>query len=136
MGVTKSSITISLLNTRSLKKIMDIVMDKHLLDNNIFCLTETQVETNDDSLPIESALQRQYRIHFNTNVNKFRSIAYGYSNQITILLNENSDAISIFIFRIFILFYFYFLAILLFQLHQYIDCQIHHFMCLLILYDI
>ena len=52
MGVTKSKITISLLNTRSLKNIY--IMDKHLLDNDVFCLTETQHETNDDTLPIES----------------------------------------------------------------------------------
>ena len=36
MGVTESSITTSLLNTRSLKKhFMDIVMNKHLLDDDI-----------------------------------------------------------------------------------------------------
>ena len=40
-------------------------------------------------------LQRRCRVHFNTNVNKFKSIAYGYSNQITILSNENIDVISI-----------------------------------------
>ena len=68
-------------------------MDKHLLDNYILCLTEAQLETNDDILPIESALQRQYRVLFNAVVNKIKSIAYGYSNQITIFLNENFDAI-------------------------------------------
>ena len=37
MGVAKSSVTISLLNTRSLKKhFIDNVIDKHLLDNDIF----------------------------------------------------------------------------------------------------
>ena len=33
-------------------------MDKHLLDNDILCLTIKQLEVNDDTLPIESALQR------------------------------------------------------------------------------
>ena len=31
------------------------------------------------------------------NVNKFKSIAYGYSNQITALPNDIFDAISIFL---------------------------------------
>ena len=75
---------------------MNIVIDKHLLDNYIFCLTEAQLETNDDILPIESALQRQYRMNFNVVENKFKSIAYGYSNQITNLLNENFEVISTF----------------------------------------
>ena len=70
-------------------------MDKHLLGNDILCSTETQFETNDDTLVIESALQKQYRMRFNTNINKVKSIAYGYSNQITILSNENFDTISV-----------------------------------------
>ena len=40
--VTKSAITISLLNTRSFKThFRDILMEKQLLDNGILCLTET-----------------------------------------------------------------------------------------------
>ena len=64
-------------------------MDKHFLDNDIPCLTETQLKTNNDTLPIESALQRQYRMHFNTDVNIQKHC---------ILLFE-SDVISIFTLR-------------------------------------
>ena len=38
-------------------------------------------------------------MHFNTNLNKFKSITYGYSNQITVLSNEDFDGISIFTLR-------------------------------------
>ena len=71
-------------------------MEKHLLDNDILCLTETQLEINDDNYIMESALKRQFKIHFNSNINKFKSIAYGYSREITILSNEDFNAISIF----------------------------------------
>ena len=38
-------------------------------------------------------------MYFNTNVNKFKSIAYNCSNQITIMSNENFNVISIFTLR-------------------------------------
>ena len=95
--VTESTITISLLNTRSFKThFRDTLMEKHLLDNDILCLTETQLEINEDTYMIESALERQFKIHSNSNLNKFKSIEYGYSREITILSNEDFNAISIF----------------------------------------
>ena len=57
------------------------------------------LEKNDDTSTIESALQTQYRKQFDTNANKFKGISHGYSNQITILSNENVRAISIFTLR-------------------------------------
>ena len=78
---------------------MDVAMDINLLDNDILCLTKKQLETNDDTLPVESILKQQYRMYFNTNVNKFKSIAYNCSNQITIMSNENFNVISIFTLR-------------------------------------
>ena len=95
--VTESAITISLLNTRSFKThFKNILMEKHLLDSDILCLTETQLEINDDTYMMESALERQFKIHFNSNINKFKSIGYGYSREITIFSNEGFDAILIF----------------------------------------
>ena len=38
-------------------------------------------------------------MHFNRPVKKFKSITYGYSNQVTIFSNENFDVISIFALR-------------------------------------
>ena len=53
--VTESAIIISLLSTRSFKThFRDILMEKHLLDNDILCLTETQLEINDYTYTMES----------------------------------------------------------------------------------
>ena len=46
-----------------------------------------------------STLERQFKIPFNSNINKFKSIAYGYSREITILSNEDFNAISMFILK-------------------------------------
>ena len=95
--VTESAITISLLNTRSFKiHFRDILMEKHLLDNDIRCLIETQLEINGNTYMMESIWERQFKIHFNSNINKFKCIACGYSREITILSNEDFNAISIF----------------------------------------
>ena len=74
--VTESAITISLLNTRSFKThFRDFLIEKHLLDNDILCLTQTQLEINGDTYMMESALERQFKIHFNSDIRKFKSIA-------------------------------------------------------------
>ena len=66
--VTESAITISLVNTRSFKiHFRDILMEKHLLDNDILCLTETKLEINEDSYMMESALEIQFKIHSKSN---------------------------------------------------------------------
>ena len=62
----------------------------------MLCLTETQFEINGDTYMIESASERQFQIHSNSNLNKFKSIKYGYLREITILSNEDFNTISIF----------------------------------------
>ena len=58
LGVTETSITITLLNSCSFKlHVLDIATDHCLLDNDMLCLTETQCEAGSDTLIIESALQ-------------------------------------------------------------------------------
>ena len=71
-------------------------MDDRLLDNDILCLTETQCEAGSDTSIIESALQKKYTMHFNNSDNKFKSIAYGLSNDVEILAKEDFNGISIF----------------------------------------
>ena len=66
--VTESAITISLVNTRSFKiHFRDILMEKHLLDNDILCLIEAKLEINEDSYMMESALEIQFKIHSKSN---------------------------------------------------------------------
>ena len=49
-------LNITLLNTRSLRKhYKDIMKDKRLLDSDIFCLTETQWQIDEDTSVIESS---------------------------------------------------------------------------------
>ena len=97
LAVTKTSITITLLNARLLKfHVLDIAMDDRLLDNDILCLTETQCEAAVTLKIIESALQKKYTMHFNSSDNKFKSIAYGFSNDVEILAKEDFNRICIF----------------------------------------
>ena len=89
LAVTGTSITITLLNTHSLKLyVLDIAMDDRLLDSDILCLTKAQCETGSDTSIIESALPKKYTMHFNNSDNKFKSIAYGLSNDVKILAKE------------------------------------------------
>ena len=71
-------------------------MADRLLDSDILCLTETQCETGSDTSIIESALQKKYTMHFSNSDNKFKSIAYGLSNDVEILAKEDFNGISIF----------------------------------------
>ena len=57
LAVTETLITITLLNTCSLKlHVLGIAIDDRLLDNDKLCLTETQCEADSDTSVIESAL--------------------------------------------------------------------------------
>ena len=70
-AVTETPITITLLNTCSLKlPVLDIAMDDYLFDNDILYLTEIQCEAGSDTSIIESALEEKYTIHFNNSDNK------------------------------------------------------------------
>ena len=70
-------------------------MDDRLLDNDILCLTETKCEVGSDTSTVESALQKKYTMHFHISDNKFKSIAYGLSNDIEILAKEDFNGVSI-----------------------------------------
>ena len=62
----------------------------------ILCLTETQYKAGSDTSIIESALHKKYTMHFYNSDNKFKSIAYGFSNDVAILAKEDFNGISIF----------------------------------------
>ena len=69
-----SSLTTSLLNTRSLNKhLIDIAHDERLLKNDVICLTETQLSAlsnHQSSLVLED-----FKVIFNNREDKFQSIA-------------------------------------------------------------
>ena len=90
VSVSEMTLNITLLNTRSLKKhYEDIMKDKHLLDSDILCFTKTQLQIDEDTSVIESRFQEHSKIHFNSNKNKYRSIAFCYSNRVSVLDHEN-----------------------------------------------
>ena len=79
--VTSDSLTITLLNTRSLRKHSDdILNDLALVNNDLSCLTEIQLHLNDDTSEITSKFQNNFRMYFNNNRDKYRSIAFAYSS--------------------------------------------------------
>ena len=54
LNMNSSSLTVSLLNTRSLRgHLQDVVKDKNLVENNPWCLTEIQVCHENDISDIE-----------------------------------------------------------------------------------
>ena len=56
------TLIITLLNTRSLKKHYKYIMkDQHLLDSDILCLTETQLQIDEDTSVIESRFQEHFK---------------------------------------------------------------------------
>ena len=90
------TLNITLLNTRSLKKYYkDIMKDQYLLDSDILCSTETQLQIDEDTSVIESRFQEHFKIHFNSKGNKYRSFAFYYSNRVSVLDHEDHNAISI-----------------------------------------
>ena len=69
--------------------------DTHLLGNDVLCLTETQWQIDEDTSYIELSLQEHFKIHFNSNENKYWSIAFCYSNFVSLLSYEDHNGISI-----------------------------------------
>ena len=94
-SVSEMTLNITLLNTQSLKKhYKDIVKDQHLLDSDILRFTETQLQKDEDTSVIESRFQEHFKIHFNSNENKYRSFAFCYSNRVSVLDHEDHNTIS------------------------------------------
>ena len=69
--------------------------DQHLLDSDILCLTETQLQIDEDTSVIESRFHEHFKVHFNSNENKYRSIAFCYSNRVSVLDHKDHNDISI-----------------------------------------
>ena len=92
--VNNRSLTISLLNTRSLKKhAVDIVKESRLMDSDIICLTETHICINDDLCDIEQILCN-FDIHFNTCEQMFLNLAICLGNDVKVVAHEKFPGIS------------------------------------------
>ena len=94
-GCSPDSLSICLLNTRSLQKhITDISCDKDLMDSDVLCLTETQLLPDHDTYAICSQLQ-EFRISLNSDVDKFRSIACCVKNSTLAASHEKFPGFSL-----------------------------------------
>ena len=69
--------------------------DTPLLGNDVLCLTESQLQIDEDTSCIESSLQKHFKINFNSNENKYRTIVFCYSNCVLLLNYEDDNGISI-----------------------------------------
>ena len=86
---------LTLLNVRSLKShVIDLINDQDLLVNDLLCLTETQIELEDNTSNIEEGLRQFYNVSFNSNLNKYRRLALCTTRDIT-LTNHQFDGLSL-----------------------------------------
>ena len=94
--VTSDSLTITLLNTRSLRKHSDdILNDIALVNNDVLCLTETQLHLNEDTSKITSKFQNSFRMYFSNNRDNYRSIAFGYSSNMVLCSSSDCGSKSV-----------------------------------------
>ena len=97
--VTDDTITILLLNVRSHSKhVCDIKSDGRLMENDVLCFTETQLQHQHLLYSIEQYLEN-FRVFFNNNDNKFLSLAYAFQKDITVISQEDFSGVSICNFR-------------------------------------
>ena len=90
--VDKKRLMITIL--RSLNKhAVDLPCDKRLKRSDIMCLTETQLQ-QDLSLS-ESYMLEEFNMIYINNCDKFQSIAYGFRNDIDILLHNRMRSASL-----------------------------------------
>ena len=93
--VTEKSLTITLLNTRSISRYaIDTSCDTSLIDNDVLCLTETQLLPDQQALETESILSN-LSITYNTSPDKFQSLAFCHHSDVFILDHLKSQGISI-----------------------------------------
>ena len=83
--VSPDSITICLLNVRSLPKhAQDIAADHRLCGIDLLCLTKTQLLPHQNIAQIESSLSQFNILYNNVNHHRFNNLAFGFKNTIVI----------------------------------------------------
>ena len=56
--------------------------DVDLMQNDILCLTETQLYLNEDTSDITTKFQNNFSMYYNCSTDKHRDIAFGYLSNI------------------------------------------------------
>ena len=95
---SNDTLTIALLNTRSLRRhseAEDILSDVDLMQNDILCLTETQLYLNEDTSDITTKFQNNFSMYYNYSTDEHRSVAFGYSSNIFLCESSHFCSISL-----------------------------------------
>ena len=95
--------TLSLFNTRSLRKhLSDILHDHHIVRSDIICFTETQINANDSTEDINhtmACIHDYYRFNMeysNSEDDKYSSLAFAYRDNITLHQINSLNGLMIF----------------------------------------
>ena len=92
--VDKHSLTVSLLNTRSLKKhATDIAKESRLMESDVICLTETQISMGEDTFNIEQTLNN-FNVYFNTSEQRFLNLAICLRSSIELVTHSKMLGVS------------------------------------------
>ena len=95
LSVNRSSLTVSLLSTRSLRRhLQDIVKDKNLMENNLLCLREIQTCHENDMSDIKQQLDT-YEVHWNVESDRYQNIGFCLSRSIKVNEHETFPGVSI-----------------------------------------
>lgn len=81
------------------RDVVDIMRKKQLRENDILCLTETQILPNECGCPIKIASQSQFWCQFNSNEKKFCRIDLYSQVSINIVSQQMLDGIPKVVFQ-------------------------------------
>ena len=88
LSISEMTLKITLLNMRSYER-------SAFFRQWYIVFSWNQLQIDKDTSVIESRFQEHFKLHFNSNENKFRSIAFCYLNRVSVLGHEDRNAISI-----------------------------------------
>ena len=95
-NVEMETLTITLLNTRSLNKhAIDIECTSSIIDTDLLCLTETQLVPGQNTATVQDILNN-INFFFNSGIDKFETVAVCYLKSIQVFQVFNINGISIF----------------------------------------
>ena len=95
VAISEDTTTLLLVNVRSLlKHALNIVSDNRLINNDILCFTETQIQPHYSTSTIQS-LFKNFVVYFNNNSNKFLSLVYGIHNNLELIDREGFPGLSV-----------------------------------------
>lgn len=81
------------------KHFEDKLSDIRLLNSDILCLTETQLNLDEDASAIKSKFEGNFTMYFNSKRDRYKSIAIAYSSDMLPCNSTYYGSVSIFTFK-------------------------------------